>query len=117
MKTVTKVRSMIKDNLAELDYKPGVVVTKRFHNSIVKKDKFLNEILMYLETGPKLEFLLKEKERLSSIIAAKEEQFEYWSKNVCDKSLDVKKRKSTFDRELGIKTLKVQLKTINFILQ
>ena len=47
----------------------------------------------------------------------KEEQFEYWSKNVCDKSLDVKKRKSTFDRELGIKTLKSQLKTINFILQ
>lgn len=116
MKTITKIKALIKDNLAELEV-PGVVITKRAQNAIIRKDKFLKEILMYLETNPKLEFLNKEKERLSTLIIAKESQFERWSKNICDKSLEVSKRKSTFDRELGIKNLKNQLKTINFILQ
>ncbi len=114
MKTTQEVNRLIDDNVVIMKKQDTPLKT---YKSLAKKNKFLQEIIMYLETNPRAEFLEFEKRRITSIISAKESQYEYWSKNICDKSLEVTKRKSTFDRELGIKNLKNQLKTINFILQ
>jgi hypothetical protein len=113
MKTVQEINGAISDNVA-LMKRDGTL--PRTYKLLAKKNKFLQEIIMYLETNPKLEFLQSERNRLSKLISSKEEQYDYWSRNICDKSLEVKKRKSTFDRELGITNLKRQLKTIKFIL-
>jgi hypothetical protein len=113
MKTVQEINVAISDNVA-LMKRDGTL--HRTYKLLAKKNKFLQEIIMYLETNPKLEFLQSERDRLSKLISSKEEQYDYWSRNICDKSLEVKKRKSTFDRELGITNLKRQLKTIKFIL-
>jgi hypothetical protein len=113
MKTVQEINVAISDNVA-LIKRNGTPL--RTYKLLAKKNKFLQEIIMYLETNPKLEFLQSERDRLSKLISSKEEQYDYWSRNICDKSLEVKKRKSTFDRELGITNLKRQLKTIKFIL-
>ena len=72
---------------------------------------------MYLETNPKEEFLKSEKNRISKIISAKEIQYDYWSSNVCPDVIDVKKRRSIYNEELGLTSLKHQLKTISYILQ
>jgi hypothetical protein len=113
MKTVQEINVAISDNATLMKRDE---TRPRTYKLLAKKNKFLQEIIMYLETNPKLEFLQSERDRLSKLISSKEEQYDYWSRNICDKSLEVKKRKSTFDRELGITNLKRQLKTIKFIL-
>lgn len=113
MKTLTELRSEMESNLK---YMADSTLTKSKKTSASNRNKFLKQVLMYIELEPKESFLTSEKERISKIIKAKESQYKYWSSDVCDKSIEVNKRKALFNKELGITTLKKQLKTINFIL-
>ena len=83
--------------------------------SLGKKNKELREIIMYLETNPSDVFVKSEIDRIYSIISNKLLNYDYWSKNICDKSVEVNKRKSMFNSQLGITNLRKQLKQLKFI--
>lgn len=113
MKTLIELNSEIEENLKFLS---DSKITKSKKTSASNRNKFLKQVLMYIELNPNESFLKSEKERISRIINSKESQYKYWSSDVCDKSIEVSKRKALFNKELGITVLKKQLKTINFIL-
>lgn len=81
-----------------------------------KKLGFYKNVLMYLETNPRIEFLQSEKARLEKIIEAKNSKYEYWIKNVVSHEVLEKDRRNLFNRETGITNCKRFLKSINYIL-
>lgn len=83
--------------------------------SLGRKNKELREVIMYLETNPNELFIKSEIVRVNKVIQAKLDGFDYWSKNICDKSVEVNKRKSMFSSQMGISNLKKQLKQLKFI--
>jgi len=88
MKNITELKLEILENQKQMrDSK----IADRKYNSISKKNEYLTNIIMYLETNPKEEFLKSEKARMLKIISAKESQYNYWSSNVCPDDVDVKK--------------------------
>ena len=83
--------------------------------SLGKKNKELREVIMYLETNPNELFIKSEIVRVNKVIQAKLDGFDYWSKNICDKSVEVNKRKSIFNSQMGLTGLRRQLKQLKFI--
>lgn len=114
MKSLLEIKSEIENNNKSLLLDS---LTKRKKTSISKQNKFLREMMMYIETNPREEFLIQEKERLQKFIEAKEEQYVYWSANICDKKVDVNKRRALFNKEIGLTPIKKQIKTLSFILK
>jgi hypothetical protein len=53
---------------------------------------------------------------MQKIISAKESQFIYWNENVCLQDVEINKRRSLFNKEVGITDLKKRIKTLNYIL-
>lgn len=114
MKSIQELKTEISENQKQMS---DSEITDRKYNSLSKKNELLSSIIMYLETNPKEEFLKADKSRMLKIIASKESQYAYWSSNICPDDVDVKKRRSIFNRELGLTALKRQVKTISYILQ
>jgi len=83
--------------------------------SLGKKNKELREVIMYLETNPNPSFIKSEIHSIENLIYNKLNQFNYWSKNICDKSVEVNKRKSMFNSQMGLIGLRRQLKQLKFI--
>lgn len=83
--------------------------------SLGKRNKELREIIMYLETSPNPSFIESEIRWIENVIYNKLDQFNYWSKNICDKSIEVSKRKSVFNSQMGLTGLRRQLKQLKFI--
>lgn len=81
-----------------------------------RKRLFLKDVLMYLETNPRIEFLQSEKERLENIIFNKNEKYNYWIENVVSLEVPKKSRRTLFNKETGIVDCRRFLKTINYIL-
>lgn len=82
----------------------------------MKRITFLREIQFYLETKPKPSFVISEKERIKSIIMAKESHYQNWLYEEHYRHLSNRKLKIQFNKENGIPHLKKQLATLNFIL-
>ena len=99
----------------ELALNPSL--TSRGYNTLANRNNYLKSVLLYLETNPNESFIRSEVERLKKLISSKESQYVKWSKDVCPKEIEVKKRKALFNRELGITVLKKHLKNNLFILQ
>lgn len=87
----------------------------RKKKSLGKKNKELREIIMYLETNPNASFVKSEINRIDKIIQSKLDNYNYWSKNICDKNVEVSKRKSMFNSQMGLTGLRRQLKQLKFI--
>lgn len=113
MKNISELKQEILDNQKTMKDEK---TTNRKYNSLSKKNERIREIIMYLETSPREEYLKNEKTRMLKIIKSKESEYDYWSGNVCAKEIETKKRKAIFNRENGLTTLKRQIKTISYIL-
>ena len=85
-------------------------------NRVLKENALLREILFYLKTNPREEFIVSERDKIQKILQAKNEQFLYWKKNVCPADVPEKKIRSHYNKEQGILFLQKQLKTLNLIL-
>ena len=112
MITVDELKKEIESNLIESEIRDD-----RGKKLLGRKNKELRETIMFLETNPNESFIRLEADRIDSIIKSKSKGYEYWTKNICDKSVDIKKRKSMFNSQLGITQLKKQLKKLKYILK
>lgn len=115
MKNLKEVTEKINYNLQHAT-KNGFTIQTKEGKKIARENKLLRSVMLFLEKNPNEEFLKEEKKRIQKIITEKEKQYNYWSSNICDKSIDVSKRKSLFNRELGITKMKSQIKHITYIL-
>jgi len=105
--------------IAQNDLENGTY--KGSEKNAVKKRNYYTELLRYLETEPKIEFVQSEKKRLTDLIKAKESQFEDWFKegsNVPVELLELpKKAKTFFNKEHGLSAKKKKLANLNFLLK
>ena len=92
MKTIKDIKSEMIQNV-ELALNPSL--TSRGYNTLANRNNYLKSVLLYLETNPNESFIRSEVERLKKLISSKESQYIKWSKDVCPKEIDVKKRKET----------------------
>lgn len=111
MITIDKINKEIASYMLDSELKDD-----RGKKAIGRKIKDLREVIMYLETNPNESFIKSEISRISSIIKAKSDGYQYWTKNICEKNIDVSKRKSLFNSQLGITSLKKQLKKLKYII-
>lgn len=115
MKNLKEVQDKMNQNLEHAS-KNGFNINTKEGKKIARENKLLRSVLLFLEKNPNEDFLKSEKSRLQKIISEKEKGYEYWSANICDKSVEVHKRKSMFNKELGLTKMRAQIKHINFIL-
>lgn len=96
------VRSINKNSLkAELD-------------AVKKRVVFLRECEMYLESGPREEFILQQKSEVERRIELLPTHFEGWKTGkVLTKYKDPY---ASYCSEMGLSNMKAQIKTLNFIL-
>jgi hypothetical protein len=118
MRTVAQLKRMIDDNNHRLT-SIGLALTKREIKNLTKRNEVLRELMMYLQTKPKEEFILSEKKRLKRIIVAKQSQFYNWKTllygtDAC--AMSPTKQSRLFCKETGITPLRKQLKNLNFLL-
>ncbi len=114
MLQITELRQEMAQNHSEMKDKKTSI--KKYKSISVKNQK-IKELIMYLETAPKEDFLRSERIRMEGIVTAKESQYAHWSSNICPDSVEVKNRRSMFNTELGLVALKRQIKTLSYILQ
>lgn len=115
MKTTQYFKDVIASNRDFLRVQ-GKNVKKSVVNKVSKEIKFYTELLRYLETNPKEEFIASEIKRLKKLINAKNAQFENWSEKVCSKDIPIKKRRALFNKENEIGKHRLQLKTLEIIM-
>lgn len=105
--------------IAQNDLENGTY--KGSEKNAIKKRNYYTELLRYLETDPKIEFVQSEKKRLADLIKAKESQFEDWLKdgsNVPVELLELpKKAKTFFNKEHGLSAKNKKLANLNFLLK
>jgi hypothetical protein len=113
MKKIEDLKKEISENLKLMKDKKEM---GRKYSSISKKNQYLHQLVMYLETKPNEIYLKSEKDGILKIISTKQSQFAYWSENVCSQDVPVSKRTSLFNKEIGLADLKKRLKTLNYLL-
>lgn len=113
MKQIEELKREVYDNVQLMKQRKDA---NRSYASISKKNDILKYFIAYLESNPSEEYLKAEKIKMQKIINTKESQFDYWNKNVCSQDVSVTKRRSTFNKEVGITDLKKRIKTLNYIL-
>lgn len=118
MKTVTYVESEIKHITELLASYRSIKATNAATRHQLKRLLFLkSEILPYLRTGPREEYLKNDLERIERTIARKQKQYSKWLKNACPEDLPEHKRKPLFNKETGITQLNKNKKTLKYILE
>lgn len=115
MKTQSELRALIASNKEYLA-KKGKQLKKPTINKISKEIKLHTDLLRYLETEPKEEFVVQEIKRLKKLIDSKNSQFEYWSEKVCSQDVPIKKRRALFNKENEIPKHRVQLKNLKTLI-
>jgi predicted aldo/keto reductase-like oxidoreductase len=113
MKQIEELKKEVSKNISLMKQSKDL---GRSYSSISKKNDILKYFISYLETNPSEEYLQAEKIKMQNIISAKESHFNYWSENVCPQDVDITKRRSLFNKEVGITDLKKRIKTLNYIL-
>ena len=113
MKKIEQLQNEISENIKLMKQKKENNLSYR---SIVKKNNNLKFYLMYLQTNPSEEYLKTQKNSIQKIINSKKSQFNHWSENVCPQNVHVTKRRSLFNKELGINELRNRLQALDYIL-
>ena len=113
MKQIEELKKEVSENIKLMKQRKDA---NRSYSSISKKNDVLKYFIAYLESNPSEEYLKAEKIKMQKIINTKESHFDYWSKNVCPQDVSITKRRSTFNKEVGITDLKKRIKTLNYIL-
>lgn len=116
MKTIAEIKQVIDSNRNFL-LTQGKEAKKAIKNKATKEIKLYTELLRYLETEPKKEFVVAEIKRLKKLINSKNSQFDNWNDKVCSKDVPVKKRRALFNKENEINKHKVQLKNLGLLLK
>lgn len=114
MKTPKDLQDKIQSNTDWMNKDENKYSPKR--KTLIRENKNLKEMKMYLETSPTEEFLKSEKSRLARIIKGKEDGYDYWLRNVCPDHVETKKRKALFSKENNLSELKRHLKNVKFLL-
>lgn len=124
MKTIKEIEVKIKNFNLEITHLISQKKEVKDRRHINKQIKILNtevrhwkNILYYLETQPTLEYLNREKERLEKLIDSLSEKYYDWQKNNAPPDIHPNKRKTYYNKEMGVNKLKYQLKAVNQILQ
>lgn len=115
MKTIKKLQSEIDDKLSDINN-----YNKSNDPKIKKKLKpaklrlaYLKMCMMYVESQPTVEFIMKERDRLSDRVTAFLNVYEE-PKNVTG-TLGAKHRKD-YEREMGIPKIRKQLTALKYLL-
>ena len=112
-----KTLSEVKNEIEQIEFADFSKLTEREKNRLSKRIVYLKECRNYLESGPKEDFLKSEKDRLKSQLDGKNNQYNYWLKNIAPKDVDPKNLRSMFNKECGLTKIKKQIKTLEFILE
>jgi hypothetical protein len=115
MKTVDQVKTIINQNKKWLSTE-GKEAKKPLRNKALKEIKLYSELLMYLETQPREDFVISEIKRLKRIIESKNSQFSNWNEKVCPEDVPVKKRRALFNKENEIPKYRAQLKNLEILI-
>lgn len=112
MKTVAQLNKEIEETINVFDKTKEKKIKKKIYDHVL----FLRFVVLYLETHPNEDFLKKTKQDFENKVKKLLDNYSYWSSNVCDKSIEVKNRKSIFLRSTGINELNKRIKTLDYIL-
>lgn len=115
MKTIEELQSIIDANL-DLIRVESKTMRQSKRNSLLRENEKLAEIINYLKCSPSENFVSSEKIRLERIIHSKNTQYHYWLENCCPDDVPEKSKRTLFNKETGLVTLKRQLKNLNLIL-
>ena len=116
MKKLLDLKSVVSEDRNYL-IKEGKNIAKLIVRRTSKKIKFYSEMIKYLETEPKEEFVVSEVKRLKKIINSKNSQYENWSENVCPTDVPSVKRRALLNKENDMSKLKTQLKNLQFLIE
>jgi hypothetical protein len=113
MKQIEELKKEVSENIKLMKQRKEM---NRSYSSISKKNEILKFYIAYLESNPSEEYLKSERIKMQKIICTKESQFNYWNENVYLQDVAITKRRSLFNKEVGITDLKKRIKTLNYIL-
>lgn len=110
---------MIDNNLLRLQKSDMKVdkLSKKERTKVNNEVSRLRSVLVYLQSDPSEEFLIKTKRRLERSIKSIKDNYEYWFVYCHGGDLNDGKEKSRFDKETGLPQLKRNLKNVKFILE
>jgi hypothetical protein len=113
MKTIQQIKKEI-DSILSLDRNE---MKKREYIKHSKRVSFLNTCLMYIESSPDEQFVLKEITRLQNRIDAIKKQQPAFDLSPYRNSSEEKKLIESYLKEYRVPELNNQLKTLNYILK
>lgn len=114
MKTIEDVKVDINEVNELLKSKDEIKKSKL--NKLKDRLKFYRDMILYLETNPNSEYLLKELDRLTIKKQTIDSQFDFWFKNSKPYGLSLGKSKSLYKKEMGVQNLDLQIKTLTYLL-
>lgn len=112
MKTIKALKKEIDDITNQLQY--GAPVTKAQQTRNLNRMAFLREVILYLETSPSEEFLLKTKEELEAKLSRR--HFEPPQNAYKLTRPQLSKMRQEWDKLHGCTALREHLRTVDFIL-
>lgn len=115
MRTIKEVSGEIK-NLRKYALKSKSDGDEKESKKAIREVNFLKNVLWYLETSPREEFLKSELIKLTKRVDNINEHYANWLKNDKPPSVLPEKAKSFYAKEMGVPLLKSQIKTITYIL-
>lgn len=114
MKTLREVKKQIAQN-ERAAYQKGISDAQ--YKKIARETENLRIAQKYLETEPSENYLKTELDRLSRVVKAKMDQYDYWFSNVKPFDVEPKDAPAYFNRENGLAHLRKQIKFLQFILE
>ena len=116
MKTVKDIDDLIKAETnrtnTELTFiKNDETKIKALKNRYGKRVTFLRQVKSYLESSPKEETLIRDRDKLEDIIESRKKNYKYWAES----NKNEKKPEKAFNKQF-IKPLMDQVRTLNFII-
>lgn len=108
MKTISQIKQEVLS--VEREYRE-VLMPKKIRKHLL----VLNQCVLYLETSPNKEFVNHQLETVSKKIDAAKARFTEWLQNTPE-AKKVKNPRALYDSEMGLKELRLQLKTLKYLL-
>lgn len=115
MKTKQEIEKRIADVTKFIDSLHPIKDKSKI-NKNAKEITFLRSVILYLETNPKEEVAIKTRDKIKAKIKMIDAGFSAWKRNTPGLDLS-KSNKGKYHTEMGMKSLKIQLRTFDLILQ
>lgn len=120
MKTATELQSEINTILKGFTGEDYYTAEKREINKADRRVKYLKTCLYYLETNPSEKFLLEQLAQLKKSVERIKlpENFEAWKTQemISDTSLTMPELLTRYKKEMGLKDLETQIKSLQYLL-